>query len=33
MAFGTTPALLLGWIPVIGIFAVLYSVVLEVIGL
>ena len=33
IASGPTPALLLGWIPVIGIFAVMYSYALEVIGL
>ncbi|MCK4796258.1 MAG: YIP1 family protein [Spirochaetes bacterium] len=31
--YGLTPVLLLGWIPIIGIIAVLWSLVLEVIGI
>jgi len=33
MACGATPALLFGWIPIIGIAGILYSILLEIIGL
>ncbi|MCK9592716.1 MAG: YIP1 family protein [Methanoregula sp.] len=32
LAFGETPALLLGWIPLVGILAVIWSLVLAVLG-
>ena len=33
LAFGETPALLLGWIPVLGILAWIWSVILSILGI